>query len=316
MSDASVLILARNVIRSGRVRARLEGAGLAVHESLQAGRDLDLGDDGDTVEVVVVGSDRIDEAWLADYPGVRYVLRAGSGTDNIDVGSLRGRIAVGSFPGLNAESVADYAFGLMLAAARRIPDADKIVRGGEWRIVDGIDLYGKTLGIVGLGAIGRGMARRAAGFGMRVLCRTRTPHSADDVEQVSLDELLGGSDFVSLHVPLTDETVGMIGAAQLAIMRPRAVLVNTSRGAVVDEAALIEALREHRIGGAALDTFEVEPLGDSPLRLLDNVVLSPHSASFGDDAILKTEDAVVEAVLRFLHSSPAASDARKELPTS
>jgi glyoxylate reductase len=214
------------------------------------------------------------------------------GVDHIDLAAARRReIPVGHTPGVLAETTADLCFGLMLACARRIPEADRFIREGRWTaarrwapdLLLGLDVHAATLGILGLGAIGRAVAARAHGFGMRVLGVWRSPGAAPGlaaVSLVSLEELLARSDFVSVHVPLTPATRGLLGKARIDSMKPGAVLVNTARGGIVDEAALCEALERGHLAGAALDVFGEEPLpADSPLLRAPNLVLTPHVGS-------------------------------------
>jgi glyoxylate reductase len=235
-------------------------------------------------------TDRIDEGLLASAPRLRIVSTMAVGYDNIDVAACTRRgVLVTNTPGVLTETTADLAFALMLGWSRRLVEGERMVREGRWgewhpSAFLGRDVHGATLGIVGLGAIGQAVARRARGFGMRVLytSRQRKPDAERElgVEWRTLSALLAESDFVSLHVALTPETRGLIGARELALMKPDAVLVNTARGAVVDQAALVQALSEGRIGGAALDVFEQEPLApDDPLLKLSNVLVAPHVGS-------------------------------------
>ena len=234
-------------------------------------------------------TDRIDAALLEAAPGLRVVSNMAVGTDNVDVAAATARgIPVGNTPGVLTETTADFAFALLTAAARRIVEADAYVRAGEWRtwgpsVLLGRDLHGATLGIVGFGAIGRAVARRAQGFSMRVLYTRRTSGPAPDdmrAESVSLDRLLRESDFVSLHVPLTAETRHLIGARELALMKETAILVNTARGGVVDQGALVDALRRGRPAMAALDVTAVEPIdARDELLSLPNAIVTPHIAS-------------------------------------
>jgi glyoxylate reductase len=235
-------------------------------------------------------TDRVDASLLDAAPGLRIVSNTAVGYDNIDVAACTARrIVVTNTPGVLTETVADLTFALILGFARRLIEGDRIVRQAEWppwrpAHFLGRDVHGATLGIVGLGAIGLAVARRARGFGMRILCtsRRRRPDAERELglEWRDLDSLLREAEYVSLHVALTPETQGLIGARELALMRPDAVLVNTARGPIVDQAALVEALREHRIAGAALDVFTIEPLPpDDPLLSLDNVLVAPHVGS-------------------------------------
>ena len=239
-------------------------------------------------------TDRVDEDLLAACPGLRVVSNMAVGLDNVDVdAATRHGVLVGHTPGVLTETTADFAFVLLLATARRVVEADSFVRQGAWRAAGGwspttlvgADLHGATLGIVGLGRIGRAVAQRARGFAMRILYHSRRPRTELEAElgliyTPTLDDLLAQSDFVTLHVPLTPETRHLLGERELALMKPAAILVNTSRGAVVDQGALVQALRQGRLAGAGLDVMEIEPLpGDHPLALLPNVVLTPHIAS-------------------------------------
>jgi glyoxylate reductase len=234
-------------------------------------------------------TDRVDAALLDAAPRLRAISSCSVGVDHVDlaVATARG-IPVGHTPGVLTGTTADLAFGLLLAAARRIPEADRFVREGHWTaerrwepdLLLGRDVHGATLGVVGLGAIGRAVARRALGFGMRVLGWSRSPREVPGVERVALDALLAQADFVTVHVALAPETRGLLDARAIARMRPGAILVNTARGGIVDEAALAEALRAGRLAAAALDVFGEEPLpGTSPLRDAPRVVLAPHIGS-------------------------------------
>ena len=213
---------------------------------------------------------------------LKIIARWGVGYDSVDVAAAtRNGIVVTYTPGLLDEAVADYTFALLLCLARRVHESHAKTERGEWVSHWGGDVGGKTLGIVGFGRIGKAVARRAAGFNMRVLANT--PHPSPEnigIEFVSLERLLAESDFVSLHAALTPSTQKMIGEPQLRQMKRTAYLINTARGALLDEAALACALRENRIAGAALDVFATEPLpADSPLRSAPNLLLSPHQSS-------------------------------------
>ncbi len=223
-------------------------------------------------------------------PGLQCVSNVAVGFDNIDVATATANhVWITNTPGVLDDATSDFAFALMMAVARRVVQADSFVRQGNfhgWEIdmMLGVDVHDATLGIVGIGRIGRGLARRAKGFNMRVLY-TDTNRLDREVEQqlgatfVEPQRLLAESDFISLHVPLTKETHHLISTVQFAQMKPTAILVNTSRGPVVDEAALVEALKTHRIGGAGIDVYEREPAVHPGLIALHNVVLAPHIAS-------------------------------------
>lgn len=237
-------------------------------------------------------SDRIDATVMAAAPRLKVVSNYAVGFDNIDVAeATRRSIVVGNTPDVLTGTTADFAFSLLMAAARRVVEADGYTRRGQWRtwgpmLLLGQDIHGATLGIVGFGRIGVEMARRARGFGMRVLYRDvvrQDPAAEQDlgVEYVAdLDDLLSQSDFVSLHVPLLPETTHLIGPDQFARMKPTAVLINTSRGAVIDQTALYHALASGEIFAAGIDVTEEEPIPpDDPLLTLDNVIIAPHIAS-------------------------------------
>ena len=238
-------------------------------------------------------TDTIDAPLLEAAPRLRVISNYAVGYDNIDVAAATARkILVCNTPGVLTETTADLAFALLMAAARRLVPADAYTRAGKWKtwepmLLLGQDIHDATLGIVGLGRIGAEMARRGRGFSMRLLYfdTERRPELEKELgpEHRPLGELLQESDFVTLHTPLGEKTRHLIGARELALMKTTAILINTSRGPVVETEALVEALRENRIAGAGLDVFEEEPLPpDHPLLALDNVVLAPHigSASF------------------------------------
>ncbi len=241
-------------------------------------------------------TDKIDERMIAGAPRLRVISNLAVGVDNIDLdAATRAGIAVGHTPGVLTEATADLAFGLLMAAARRIAEADRHVRAGKWRTwgpmtMLGRDVHASTLGLIGFGAIGNAMARRATGFGMRVLylkhsSSKRNPPGNDaprvaGAVGVSLPRLLAQSDYVSIHVPLTSKTRRMIGAREFALMKPGAILINTARGSVVDQAAMVAALKSGHLGGAGLDVTDPEPIAsDDPLLRLDNVVITPHIGS-------------------------------------
>ena len=235
-------------------------------------------------------TDTIDDALLAGAPELRVVSTMAAGYDNIDVEApTRRGVLVTNTPGVLTETTADFAFALLLAAARRVAEGERAVREGRWTawhpsFLLGRDVHGATLGIVGLGEIGRALARRARGFEMRVLYHSRTRKRDVEeelgVEYVSFDELLSQADFVSVHVPLSPETRHLFADAAFERMKPTAILINTSRGLVVDEAALHRALETKRIAGAAIDVAEKEPLSkQDPLLRQPNLLATPHIAS-------------------------------------
>jgi lactate dehydrogenase-like 2-hydroxyacid dehydrogenase len=235
-------------------------------------------------------TDRIDgEVLDAAGPQLKVVSNHAVGYDNIDVpAATTRRIPIGNTPGILTGATADFAFALLMAAARRVVEGERYVRDGKWKtwgpsLLLGPDVHGATLGLIGFGRIGQAVAKRAQGFDMRVIYHDPTAPCCDpaiDATPVDLDTLLRESDFVSLHVPLTPETRGLMNRDRLALMKPTAILINTARGPVVDPLALHEALAARRIFAAALDVTDPEPLPlDSPLLTLDNIIVVPHIAS-------------------------------------
>jgi glyoxylate reductase len=221
-------------------------------------------------------TDRVDRDLIDAAPSLRAIANYAVGTDNVDLDAATERgIAVGNTPDVLTDTTADLAWALLMAGARRLGEGERDVRAGDWPpfapdLYLGQDVHGATLGIVGFGRIGQAVARRAEGFGMEVL----------NTRENDLDDILRRSDFVSLHTPLTPDTRGLIGARELALMQPHAILVNTARGEVVDTEALVDALEAGQIGGAALDVTDPEPLpADHPLLSAPHVTVVPHIGS-------------------------------------
>lgn len=241
---------------------------------------------------IIVGIDRLSGNVIRAADSLRVISKYGVGLDNIDIGAATEKgILVTFTPGANAGAVADLTIGLMLAVARSIPLADRLVREGSWSRVVGREIYGKTLGLVGLGRIGREVVKRVLGFEMKILVfrqhRDRDLEFAEkySIEYTELDDVLARSDFVSIHVPLNESTRNLIGEAELRKMKPEAYLINTSRGGIVDERALVRALKEGWIAGAALDVYAQEPPTDEELKQLPNVVLTPHMGAHTVEAV-------------------------------
>src|SRR6185503_13604675 len=220
-------------------------------------------------------------------PRMKLVSIWGTGTDNIDLAAAaKHGVTVVNTPGVSAPAIAEHSLMLMLAVARRVIANHNGVLAGQWPRGQAALLHGKTLGVIGRVAIGRRFAKLGEGIGMKVIAWTMHPDPALGFELVELDELLRASHVVRLHLRLSDQTKGFLGRERLGLMQPGAILVNTARGPIVDEAALIEALRARRIAGAGLDVFDVEPLpAGHPLTKLDNVVLTPHSAGIAPEVL-------------------------------
>jgi glyoxylate reductase len=255
--------------------------------------------------IYTYGHPTVDAALLDRFPGLRVISNFGVGVDHIDLRAAAARgIPVGNTPGILDGATADLAFALLLAAARRVVEGDRYARGPDFTQYDpsfmlGREVHGATLGIIGMGRVGRQVAARGRGFGMTVLYHNRTRSDEAEVAlkatYVTRDELLSTADFVVLTVPLTAETRGLVGRAELAMMKPTATLVNVARGAVVNQYALAEALGARRLHAAALDVTDPEPLPrDHPLLKLDNVIVTPHLGSATEETRRKMAEVSVE----------------------
>ena len=245
----------------------------------------------DGVDGYLAGLDYITSDVINRAPAsLKVISRYGAGVDRVDLEAAKARgITVTNTPGTNSIAVCELAFGLMLCLARAIPRLDGAVKKGEWPRSEGTELAGKTLGIVGFGAIGKNLALRASAFGMQVAAYDPYFDEAfakeHGVLQKSLNEVIETADFLSLHVPLTKETQHILGAEAIARMKRGAFLINTARGGLVDEAAAANAIKAGHLGGIGLDAYEVEPVTDSPLLGLDNVVMTPHTGAHTSEAI-------------------------------
>lgn len=261
--------------------------------------------------LIAMLSDSIDREVIQTAPHLKVIANYAVGFNNVDcvAASERG-IWVTNTPGVLTEATADLTFGLILSVARRLAEAEETVRSGTWtgwsptQFV-GADVYGKTLGIIGMGRIGQAVARRAQGFSMRLLYYNRHPLSADDERRLSarfspLSELLSQADFISLHLPLTRESHHLIDEKALCTMQPTAFLINTSRGAIVDEKALIRALYQRKIAGAGLDVYEAEPSIPRRLMKMKQVVLLPHIGSASAEARVRMGMMVIENLMAAL----------------
>ncbi|HEY2018185.1 MAG TPA: NAD(P)-dependent oxidoreductase [Bryobacteraceae bacterium] len=239
-------------------------------------------------------------------PHLRLVSLWGTGTDHVDLAAAEShRVTITNTPGVSAISIAEHTLALLLAAARHIPQMDAATRRGEWARGQSAELRGKICGVIGLGAIGTEFARLAAAMGMRVIAWTMHPRLVPGVELVELEDLYRRSDVVSVHLRLSPDTVGFIGAPQFALMKKNAILLNTARGAIVDEAAMIDVLASGRIAGAGLDVFTTEPLpAGHPITKLSNVALTPHCAGVTPEALEAGLRMAVENIWAFLSGRP------------
>jgi D-3-phosphoglycerate dehydrogenase len=256
------------------------------------------------VDAAIISSLPLTASVLRQVPLLKVIAVRGVGYDSIDIGAATARgIPVLIAPGFT-ESVADYTFGLLLAVARQVARADRLVRAGRWEVLVSTNIHGKTLGIIGLGRIGKAVARRARGFDMPILA-TDVVHDAAFARQygvtyLSLDALLQRADIVSINAPLAQDTRHLIDARALRLMKPTAFLINTARGGLVDEAALAIALQEGRLAGAGLDVFHEEPLRQNLFQGLDNVVLSPHLAAYAREGLRETGLLAAQGVVTVL----------------
>ena len=304
-------------------RPLVEGALAGLHESHtvtvgEAPEGAELSEDalvqriGDAEAVVTTVADPVTDRVLNACPSLQIVAQYGVGLDNVDLAAAAEHgVVVTHTPGVLTDATADFTWALLLAVARRVCDADRFVRKGrfqrwETRMLLGMELRGRTLGIVGLGRIGAGVARRALGFGMKVVYHNRsranpTVERETSAEYVSLSTLLRKSDVVSLHCPHNDDSHHLIDADALRAMPDTALLVNTARGPVVDEAALVDALQNGDVAGAGLDVFEREPDVHPGLVECDRVVLAPHLASATVEARTAMGQMCVESLLAFFH---------------
>jgi glyoxylate reductase len=266
----------------------------------------------DAEVLVVTYLDRVDEALLSGLPAVRQVSSYGVGLNHIELQAVSRRgITLTNTPDVVTDATADLAMALLLAAARRVCEGDRLIRAGGWReaapeFLLGREVTGKTIGIVGFGRIGQAMARRAAGFGMRILYTSPREAGFPGATRVDLDALLATSDFVSLHCPLTEATRDLISRERIAQMKPGAILVNTSRGPVVDEEAVAEALEDGRLFAAGLDVFRNEPQVPERLRRAENAVLTPHLGSGTRETRNAMAHMVWDEVLRRVTGRPPA----------
>ncbi|MHB8157462.1 MAG: phosphoglycerate dehydrogenase [Desulfocucumaceae bacterium] len=256
-------------------------------------------------DALIVGLEKVDKDVIAAAQKLKIIAKHGIGVDNIDSKAAREKgIPVTNAPGTNSDAVADLVFGFMLSMARSLPAANASTKEGKWLRYDGVSLWEKNMGIVGMGAIGRAVAKRAQGFAMRVLGFDVTEPTEEEkdlgVIRVSLDQLLRESDFITLHVPLIPATKGMIGDEALQKVKSTAYIVHTSRGGVVDEAALYRALKEGRLAGAGIDVFEKEPPADNPLLKLENVLVTPHMGAFTIESSALTSELTARNVLKAL----------------
>jgi D-3-phosphoglycerate dehydrogenase len=254
--------------------------------------------------VLVRSATKMDAEAIAAAPNLKVIARAGVGLDNVDIpAATAAKVLVVNAPTSNIVSAAELAVSLLLAVARNVVPANLALKNGQWKRSQfgGVELQDKTVGIIGMGKIGMLVAQRLAGFDMKFVAYdpyvASAPKGGPEIKMVSLDELLAASDFVTIHIPKTPETAGLIDSAALAKMKPTAFVINAARGGVLDEDALFDALKSGTIAGAGLDVYATEPCTDSPLFALDNVVATPHLGASTEEAQEKAGIAVAESVV-------------------
>jgi D-3-phosphoglycerate dehydrogenase len=299
--------------------ARLAGAGYEAVRTPFPVREDELVTYLHDAIAIVSGPDPIRQRALAAAPSLKIITRFGVGLDNIDVAEATRRgVIVTNAAGANAEAVADFTLLLMLALSRSFCRAAAVVPQGRWEVCRGVEVWGKTIGVIGTGQIGRRVIVRARGFSMNVLAFDSVQDAglvaSHGVRYVGLHQLLKDSDYVTLHVPRIPATMGLIGESELALMKPGAFLINTSRGGIVDEGALARALRAKRIAGAALDVFAEEPPKASELFGLENFIATSHTASTTEEAMRRVDANCLENLLRVLGGGEPMSPVNYPFP--
>jgi D-3-phosphoglycerate dehydrogenase len=286
-----------------------------VGQTLEEEQIIALGTDAN---VLIVGTERVSRRVMESLKDLKIVVVHGVGVDNIDLKEATERkIFVANAPGTNTEAVADLAFTLLLGVARKVIKAYQTVSANCWENVIGYELYGKTLGLIGFGNIGKAIAKRAKGFDLKVL--VYDPYvdakqvEAFSAEVVAMEEIFAKSDFISLHAALNEKTRKMIGKEQLSLMKRTAILVNTARGGLIDTQALIDSLRNKEIAGAGLDVFDPEPPDGELFSGLDNVLISPHMGAFTYDALKRTGMIVTQNILDAYHGKTPSYLVNKEV---
>lgn len=293
--------------------ARLRAAGFEIKLAPKTGARsaADVARLTEDAVAAIVSTDPFDRHVFAAAPSLRAIARVGVGTDSIDLAAAtEAGVVVMTTPGANRETTADHALALILAALRRVVEHDTSIRRGEWLRAGPMtpwDLHRTTVGLIGYGGIGRAVARRLRGFDVALLVCDPAAAAAPGIENVALPDLLRRSDVVSLHVPLTEATAGLMGEQQIGLMPPSAVIVNTSRGGLIDEIALANALRAGRLRGAALDVFADEPEVPRTFAELSNVVLTPHIGGLSERSIASMTERATSHVLDALLGVPDAS---------
>jgi len=277
-SDKSLKMLAE---RNYKIERNNTGRPYEKEEMLKLIKDIDG---------IIIGIDELSAVIIGKANKLKVISKYGTGLDNIDIDvATNKKIIVTNTPTANVDAVADFAFGLILSLARRIPEADKKTKSGKWGKIIGKSVWEKTIGIIGLGKIGKQVAKRAKGFDMNILAfdivKDKKSAKKYGIKYVKLEKLLRKSDYITIHIPLNYATRNMISYEELEKIKESAFLINTSRGGIVDEKALYDALKNNKLRGAALDVYKNEPLRESPLTELDNVIMTPHISAYTEEAI-------------------------------
>jgi D-3-phosphoglycerate dehydrogenase / 2-oxoglutarate reductase len=264
-------------------------------------------------DALLVGTDKVSRAVIHSARSLKFIAKYGVGVDNIDVDYARNHgVEVSNTPGVNTEAVADYTFGLLLSLARKIPQSHSDLIEGKWSKTVGLEIWGKTLGIIGLGAIGKAVAKRAKGFDMQIIAFDLYPDpafaEANQIAYLDFESVIRKSDVLTVHMALSEDTRHLIAGREFGWMKENTLLINTARGGIVDEDALFEALSGRVIAGAALDVFESEPLGNSRLTTLDNILLTPHNAAASVEAIRRMTEQSTDQVLQYFQINGNKTD--------
>lgn len=310
MSAPVVLVTCRQMqLELPKYRDRLESLGYAVivpdldgRQQFTARELLDAG--GPELVGIIAGDDELSRSFIEGAPNLKSIVRWGIGTDSVDFDAAREHgVAVRNTPGVFSDEVADAAMSFVLALARGTVEVDSAVRSGGWPKWEGVTLSGTTMGIVGYGSIGRAVARRARAFGMSVIASDPYAESDGLADLVPIADLLRQSRFVVLAAPLNAETQHLMNQERLAMMQPDGYLINVARGAIIDEAALVDALSANKLAGAAFDVYETEPLPRaSALRHLPGVILGAHNGSNTREAVVRASEAAIEYLIEELHA--------------
>ena len=256
-------------------------------------------------EGFIAGVDFVTRKVIEHAPKLKVISRYGVGVDRVDLEAAKEKgVAVCNTPGVNANAVADLTFAMLLCIARRVPLLDRKTKAGEWVRSTGFELYGKTIGILGLGAVGKAVAKRASGFSMKVMAYdpfiNREYARANGIAAAGFDDVIKEADFISLHLPLMDETKNIINEEKMKAMKKGAVIINAARGGLIDETAAYKLLESGHLGGLGLDAFEAEPPGSSPLFALDNVVVTPHTGAHTAEATAAMAEVSVKNLIDVL----------------